>query len=123
MEPILTNLTVNTNDKRNNLKRPNSSSSIASCNKMSNFMIQSRSPSPAENITPGSNSAPTMKPNQVCKHDKKLLISPIKGEKLLRFMQTGQHSDSLWNSDRVTLHRKSGATVLGSNIEHITQAI
>lgn len=81
MEPILTNLSSNPLliDKRHTLKRPNTSSSN-NCNKISPFMVQSRSPSPAESMLSGP-PAPTglqPKPNQVRETERKLLISPIK---------------------------------------------
>lgn len=82
MEPILTNLTssAHQNDKRHNLKRPISSSTvIGSCNKISTFMIQSRSPSPAESIiTTSGNNVNSPKPNQVREYQRKLMISPNK---------------------------------------------
>lgn len=67
MEPILTNLTSNPLEKRhNNLKRPNNA--IANCNKISTFMIHSRSPSPVESVANvASNNLNTPKPNQVRK--------------------------------------------------------
>ena len=76
MEPILTNLSSNPNliDKRHNLKRPANPS--ATCNKISPFMVQSRSPSPAESIMSASTITP--KPNQVRASERKLLISPLK---------------------------------------------
>lgn len=76
MEPILTTLSSNQShhDKRLNLKRP----AIANCNKMTPFMIQSRSPSPAESIIASNNNVTQPKPNQVRETDRKLLISPIK---------------------------------------------
>lgn len=76
MEPILTTLTSNAHahDKRHNLKRPNNSS-----NNCKTFMVQSRSPSPIENmISSIGNHIVSPKPNQVRESDGKLLTSPIK---------------------------------------------
>ena len=82
MEPILTNLTSSShhNDKRHNLKRTiNSPSVVGNCNKISTFMIQARSPSPAESIiSANGNNVISPKPNQVRESERKLLISPIK---------------------------------------------
>lgn len=77
MEPILTTLTSNPHaEKRHTLKRP-STSVMSNCNKMSTFMIQSRTPSPAESII-STTSLVLPKPNQVRRAIRKHLISPIK---------------------------------------------
>lgn len=78
MEPILTTLTSHPhqNDNRHNLKRP-CNSAIGGCNKISTFMIQSRSPSPAESVVSNSNLI-TPKPNQVSGSEGKVLTSPFK---------------------------------------------
>ena len=79
MEPTLTTLTTSSIDKRHNLKRPSNNSVMANSNKMSTFMIQSRSPSPSESIVnSASGNLNTPKPNQVRKSQEKLLTSPIK---------------------------------------------
>lgn len=80
MEPILTTLTSTSHlhDKRINLKRPNNSAVMNNCNKISTFMIQSRSPSPVEMITATGAHVISPKPNQVRETERKLSTSPIK---------------------------------------------
>lgn len=79
MEPILTTLTSSSHlhDKRMNLKRPNNSAMTN--NKISTFLLHSRSPSPADSIitTTGAHVI-SPKPNQVRESERKLSTSPIK---------------------------------------------